>query len=170
VKTYSPLEGIYPLTQLQQAIAANPNQWRPLVFTNGCFDLLHVGHVRSLKEAKSYGKALVVGLNSDRSVRKIKPSSPNCPSRPIIEETQRAEVLASLRMVDGVVIFEETTAINVIQTLQPDIYAKGGDYSISTLPEAPAVMSYGGQIKLIQLEIPASTTNIIKRILSVNSY
>ena len=160
-------EGIYSLSQLQKAIALNPNQWRPLVFTNGCFDLIHVGHVRYLKQAKSLGKTLVVGLNSDFSVQKIKPQTSNSPPRPIVEEKQRAEVLASLKMVDAVVIFEETTAINIIKTLQPDIYVKGGDYTISTLPEAPTVMSYGGKIELVEIEIPSSTTNIINRILSV---
>lgn len=160
-------KGVYSLSQLQKAIALNPNQWRPLVFTNGCFDLIHVGHVRYLKQAKSLGKTLVVGLNSDFSVQKIKPQTSNSPPRPIVEEKQRAEVLASLKMVDGVVIFEETTAINVIKTLQPDIYVKGGDYTISTLPEAPTVMSYGGKIELVEIEIPSSTTNIINRILSV---
>ena len=160
-------QGIYSLPQLKTAIALNPNQWRPLVFTNGCFDLLHVGHVRYLKEAKSLGKTLVVGLNSDLSVQKIKPQSLDSPPRPIVPEKQRAEVLAALNMVDGVVIFAETTAINVIKNLQPDIYAKGGDYTISSLPEAPTVMSYGGKIKLVEIEIPSSTTNIINRILSV---
>lgn len=160
-------QGIYSLSQLQKAIALNIDKWRPLVFTNGCFDLLHVGHVRYLKEAKSMGKTLVVGINSDLSVQQIKPPTSDFPPRPIIEEKQRAEVVASLKMVDGVVIFEETTAINVIKTLQPDIYTKGGDYTISNLPEAPIVMSYGGKIKLVEIEIPSSTTKIINRILSV---
>ncbi len=162
-------ESIYSLSELQKVIALNPKQWRPLVFTNGCFDLIHVGHTRYLKQAKSLGKTLVVGLNSDKSVQQIKPPSPNYPPRPIIPENQRAEVLASLKVVDGVVIFEETTAINVIKALQPDIYAKGGDYSISSLPEAPTVMAYGGTIKLVEIEIPSSTTDIIKRILSVKN-
>jgi rfaE bifunctional protein nucleotidyltransferase chain/domain len=160
-------EGIYLLTQLHQAIASHPQKWRPLVFTNGCFDLIHVGHIRYLKEAKSYGKTLIVGLNSDKSVQQIKPQSPGNPSRPIIPENQRAEVLASLKVVDGVVIFEEITAINVIKYLQPDIYVKGGDYSLSTLPEATTVMAYGGKIKLVQIEIPSSTSEIIKKILAV---
>lgn len=160
-------QGIYTLSELQKAIASNPEKWRPLVFTNGCFDILHVGHVRYLKQAKSRGKTLVVGLNSDKSVQQIKPLKPNSPPRPIVEEKQRAEVLAALKMVDAVVIFAETTAINVIKTLQPDIYAKGGDYTISTLPEAETVISYGGKIELVKIEIPSSTTNIINRIISV---
>jgi rfaE bifunctional protein nucleotidyltransferase chain/domain len=156
---------VHTLKELKTAIATNPDQWRPLVFTNGCFDLIHVGHVRYLSAAKSYGKALVVGLNSDRSVNQIKPSQPGFPSRPLIPEDQRAEVLAALKPVDGVVIFSETTATQLIETLQPDIYVKGGDYTLSTLPETPAVQAYGGRIELVQVEIPTSTTGIIQRIL-----
>ena len=122
---------IYTLSQLQTVITSNPQQWRPLVFTNGCFDLLHVGHVRYLKVAKSWGKSLIVGLNSDRSVNKIKPAKPGFPSRPLITELERAEVLASLKSVDGVVIFSEATATRLIETLKPEIYVKGGDYTPS---------------------------------------
>lgn len=157
---------IYSLETLTRAIALNPEQWRPLVFTNGCFDLLHVGHIRYLQQAKSLGKTLVIGLNSDESVAKLKPASPGLPKRPIIPEEQRAELLTALIPVDGVVIFAETTANQVIATLKPEIYAKGGDYSLVTLPEAPLVQSYGGKIELIEVEIPTSTTDIIKRILA----
>jgi D-glycero-beta-D-manno-heptose 1-phosphate adenylyltransferase len=152
-------------SQLQAEINANPELWRPLVFTNGCFDLLHPGHVRYLNAAAGLGKRLVVGLNSDRSVREIKPPKPGKPSRPIITELHRAEVLAALRAVAAVVIFDEATASDTIAALQPDIYVKGGDYQISTLPEAPTVQSYGGEIKLINIEIPTSTTATIDRIL-----
>lgn len=167
MSNFNQSQGIYTLTELQLAIAKNPEQWKPLVFTNGCFDLLHVGHIRYLKRAKSLGKTLVVGLNSDTSVRQIKPNKGKLPSRPIVEENQRAEVMASLKMVDAVIIFDDTTAINLIKILQPDIYAKGGDYTIETLPEAQTVMSYGGKIELVEIEISSSTTNIINRILSV---
>lgn len=156
--------GVYALEELQQEIAANPQQWRPLVFTNGCFDLLHAGHVRYLQAARALGQRLVIGLNSDGSVRGIKPQATGLPPRPIVPEQQRAEVLAALKAVDGVVIFHEPTAIAVIQALQPDIYVKGGDYAVSTLPEAPAVQAYGGRIELIQIEIPSSTSAIIQRI------
>src|SRR3712207_3421586 len=101
------ISGLYSLRELQQAIAHYPEQWRPLVFTNGCFDLLHAGHVRYLNVAKSLGRSLVVGLNSDRSVQALKPNKPGLPPRPLVPETQRAEVLASLKCVDGVVIFSE---------------------------------------------------------------
>jgi len=159
------IPGIYNLSELLDAIAQAPSQWRPLVFTNGCFDLLHAGHVRYLQVAKSLGRSLVVGLNSDQSVKTIKPNKPGFPPRPLVPETQRAEVLATLKPVDGVVIFQETTATRLIQALQPDIYVKGGDYSQSTLPEAPVVQAYGGRIELVKVEVHTSTTALIERIL-----
>jgi rfaE bifunctional protein nucleotidyltransferase chain/domain len=159
------IPGVYSLTQLQQAIALYPDRWRPLTFTNGCFDLLHAGHVRYLNVAKSFGRSLVVGLNSDRSIQTIKPNQPGCPPRPLVPEAQRAEVLAALKPVDGVVIFSETTATALIETLQPEVYVKGGDYNPSTLPEAPVVQSYGGRIELVALEVPTSTSAIVNHIL-----
>lgn len=158
------MTAVYTLEELELAIATHPEQWRPLVFTNGCFDLLHVGHVRYLNAAKKHGLALVVGLNSDQSVRQIKPSVVGKPPRPIIPQSQRAEVLAALRAVDGVVIFNETTAHHLLETLKPDIYVKGGDYTLSTLPEAPTVQAYGGQIEFVKIEIPTSTSGIIEYI------
>lgn len=155
---------IYNLSDLKYAIAQNPEQWRPLVFTNGCFDLLHAGHVRYLQAAKAKGRALVVGLNSDRSVNQIKPKQPGYPARPLVPEHQRAEVIAALKPVNGIVIFNETTATNLILTLQPEIYVKGGDYDQATLPEAPAVQTYGGRIELVNIELPTSTTALINRI------
>ncbi|MGB3515133.1 MAG: adenylyltransferase/cytidyltransferase family protein [Elainellaceae cyanobacterium] len=161
--------GVYSLTELQAAIAREPDRWRPLVFTNGCFDLIHAGHVRYLQTAKALGRSLVVGLNSDRSIQEIKPQPAGLPQRPIVPEAERAEVLAALRSVDGVVLFSEPTATHLITTLQPDIYAKGGDYNIATLPEAPAVQHYGGRIELVQVEVPSSTSGIIQRILAAAS-
>jgi D-glycero-beta-D-manno-heptose 1-phosphate adenylyltransferase len=159
------IPGVYSLAELVQAIALHPDDWRPLVFTNGCFDLIHPGHVRYLRAAKELGRSLVVGLNSDRSVRTIKPQLPGRPARPIVPEMQRAEVLAALKPVDGVVIFAETTACRLIQVLQPDLYVKGGDYNLETLPEVPDVWAYGGDVKLITIEISSSTTAIIQSIL-----
>jgi len=157
---------IYSLETLTKAIAQKPEKWRPLVFTNGCFDLLHVGHTRYLQQAKSLGKTLIIGLNSDESVQKIKPVTPGIPKRPIIPQDQRAEILAALAVVDGVVIFTETTANQLIAALKPEIYVKGGDYNLANLPEAPLVQSYGGKIELVEVEIPTSTTGIIQRILA----
>jgi len=146
---------------LVREIEAAPEDWRPLVFTNGCFDLLHAGHVRYLKAARALGRRLVVGLNSDRSVAALKPN------RPIIAEQQRAEVLAGLRSVDAVVVFGDRTAIPLIEVLQPEIYVKGGDYELETLPEAETVLRYGGRIELIMVEVPSSTTAIVQRILQL---
>ncbi|MBD1929244.1 adenylyltransferase/cytidyltransferase family protein [Trichocoleus sp. FACHB-90] len=156
---------VYTLSEISQAIATDQSQWRPLVFTNGCFDILHAGHVRYLQIAKSFGRSLVVGLNSDRSVSAIKPHKQGLPPRPIVPQQQRAEVLAALKSVDGVVIFEDLTATSLIEALKPDIYVKGGDYSKETLPEAPDVLAYGGRIELVKVEIPTSTTALIDRIL-----
>ncbi|MGC9525910.1 MAG: adenylyltransferase/cytidyltransferase family protein [Limnospira sp.] len=156
---------LYSLASITEAIARNPERWRPLVFTNGCFDLIHAGHVRYLTRAKSLGRSLVVGLNSDRSVRAIKPPRPGYPPRPIVPEWQRAEVLGALKPVDGVVIFDDRTASHLIETLKPDIYVKGGDYTRSTLPETPAVQACGGRIQFVTVEIPSSTSGIVERIL-----
>lgn len=160
---------IYSLKELQTIINQNPENWRPLVLTNGCFDILHVGHVRYLQRAKSLGKTLVVGVNSDQSVRIIKPQTGHSPPRPIIPEQQRAEVLAALTAVEATIIFSETTAVELIKALKPDIYAKGGDYTLESLPEAKTVQNYGGKIELITVEIPTSTSEIIRKISSSDS-
>ena len=132
---------------------------KKIVFTNGCFDILHAGHVRYLTEAKKFGDILIVGLNSDASVKKLKGNS-----RPINSEQDRAEVLLGLKAVDEVVIFSEQTAENLISKIQPDIYVKGGDYNLENLPEAKIVQSYGGEVKFINLVEGRSTSNIIKKI------
>lgn len=163
------IAGVYSLEALKEAIASNSDRWRPLVFTNGCFDLLHAGHVRYLNAAKLLGRSLVVGLNSDESVRTIKPVPAGMPTRPIVPEDQRAEVLAALKAVDGVVIFPQKTASELIAALQPDIYVKGGDYKIETLPEAAIVHAYGGRVELVSIEIPSSTSGIVDRILAARS-
>ncbi|MGD1902261.1 MAG: adenylyltransferase/cytidyltransferase family protein [Geitlerinemataceae cyanobacterium] len=157
--------GLYDLDALKAEIDRDPDRWRPLVFTNGCFDLLHCGHIRYLRAAKAFGKTLVVGVNSDASVAAIKPQPDDLPPRPIVPDVQRAEAIAALKPVDGTVIFPEQTATNAIETLRPDFYVKGGDYDVESLPEAPTVMAYGGAIELVQIEIPTSTSAIIRRIL-----
>lgn len=130
-----------------------------IVFTNGCFDILHAGHVRYLAGARALGDCLIVGLNSDQSVRALKG-----PTRPVNPQDDRAEVLAALTAVDYVVIFEETTAENLVSEIQPNIYAKGGDYTIESLPESRIVTAYGGRIVLVP-EVPGrSSSNIIKKI------
>lgn len=132
---------------------------KKIVFTNGCFDILHVGHVRYLTAAKNFGDVLIVGLNTDESVKKLKGAS-----RPINNQDDRAEVLLGLKAVDHVIFFGEDTAENLIAELQPDIYVKGGDYTLETLPEAKIVQAYGGQIELVKLVAGKSTTKIIEKI------
>jgi D-glycero-beta-D-manno-heptose 1-phosphate adenylyltransferase len=152
---------VFDLAQLQMLIAQSPQDWRPLVFTNGCFDLIHVGHVRYLSAAKALGKTLVVGVNSDSSVQQLKGNT-----RPYVPEAQRAEVLAALKSVSAVVIFSELTAVKIIEVIAPDIYVKGGDYTPETLPETPAVIACGASLELIKVEIPTSTTKIVQKILN----
>ncbi|MBR5914517.1 MAG: D-glycero-beta-D-manno-heptose 1-phosphate adenylyltransferase [Selenomonadaceae bacterium] len=132
---------------------------KKIVFTNGCFDIIHVGHVRYLTTAKNFGDVLIVGLNTDESVRKLKGSS-----RPVNNQNDRAEVLLGLKAVDHVIFFGEQTAENLIAEIQPDIYVKGGDYTLETLPEAKIVQSYGGRVELVNLVAGKSTTNIIEKI------
>lgn len=133
-----------------------------IVFTNGCFDILHAGHVRYLASARAMGDCLIVGLNTDQSVQALKGES-----RPINHEQDRAEVLSALRAVDYVVLFGEPTAQRLIGEIKPAIYVKGGDYTVETLPEAKIVHAYGGQIKLVSLVQGRSSTNIINKMKSV---
>lgn len=143
---------------------------KKVVFTNGCFDLLHLGHVRYLEEARALGDVLVLGLNSDDSVRQLKG-----PQRPLVNQQERAEMMSALRPIDHVVIFEELTADSILEALKPEIYVKGGDYSLADassasdkpLPEAPTVRAYGGQIVLIPFLPGHSTSDLIRKILRV---
>lgn len=130
-----------------------------VVFTNGCFDILHAGHVRYLEKARALGDCLVLGLNSDASVLRLKG-----PSRPVNREEDRAEVVGALKSVDYVTVFDEPTASELIALVKPAVYAKGGDYTLDTLPEAKIVQSYGGEVAFIDLVEGRSTTNIIEKI------
>ena len=132
-----------------------------LVMTNGCFDLLHVGHLGCLKEARQRGDLLVVGLNDDGSTRRVKG-----PGRPLMVQEDRAELLAALECVDYVVIFSESTAERLVRVLKPDIYVKGGDYRVDELPEARAVAEYGGEIHLSPLTPGRSTSDLITTIVA----
>jgi len=130
-----------------------------VVFTNGCFDLLHVGHVRSLEQARGLGDRLVVGINSDASVRRIKG-----PARPIVPARQRAEVLAALACVDWVVVFGEPTPLRLIRALRPDVLAKGGDWKLDAIVGRDDVLSWGGSVRRLR-EVPGvRTTTIARRI------
>ena len=129
-----------------------------VVFTNGCFDILHAGHVRYLAAARALGDVLILGLNSDASVRRLKGET-----RPVNSEADRAEVVGALASVDYVVIFGEDTAEELIAKVQPAVYAKGGDYTLETLPEARIVESYGGEVAFIPLVAGKSTTGMIAK-------
>jgi rfaE bifunctional protein nucleotidyltransferase chain/domain len=145
--------------QITEVVRNSKAAGKTLVFTNGCFDIIHAGHVRYLAEAKKLGDYLIVGLNSDRSVKELKG-----PNRPINHQDDRAEVIAALAAVDYVVIFDERTAENLINEVKPDIYVKGGDYCIEDIPEASIVANNGGKTVLIP-EVPGrSSTNMIKKI------
>ncbi len=134
---------------------------KKLVWTNGCFDILHAGHVLLLEQAKDFGDVLVVGMNSDTSVRKLKGKD-----RPFNNQNIRAKVLSALRAVDYVVIFKGLTPIPVLARLKPDIYVKGGDYTVDTVnqDERRLVESYGGIVKTVGLSRGLSTTALAKRI------
>ena len=136
-----------------------------VVFTNGCFDILHAGHVRYLAASRQLGDRLIVGLNSDRSVKSFKGAD-----RPINCQDDRAEVLAALAAVDHVVIFDDRTAEGLVAEIKPDIYVKGGDYRLGDLPEAKIVASYGGRTVLVP-EVPGrSSSNIIGKIKETASF
>ncbi len=147
----------------REELAAAVLEWRKqnkiVVLTNGCFDILHIGHLYLLNKAKLFGDVLLVGINSDRSVAKLKGKE-----RPIVNEKERAEIISSLRMVDYVSIFDEDTAIELIKAAEPDIYVKGGDYNLDNLPEAPTVSAIGGTIKFIEFLPRKSSTGLIDKI------
>ncbi len=151
--------------RLREIVAQAKRQGHRVVWTNGCFDLLHVGHILYLEKARSLGDLLVVGLNSDASVRATKG-----PTRPIVQESQRAKLLASLSCVDYVVIFDEESPKQLIADLRPDVYVKGGDYTLDTInqEERRIVESYGGEIALLPGAEGMSTTNLIEKILKVH--
>lgn len=132
---------------------------KSVVFTNGCFDILHVGHVRYLQEAKECGDLLVVALNSDKSVKKLKGNE-----RPVQTEQDRAEILAALKAVDYTVIFEEDTPLKVIQQIKPDILVKGGDWPIEKIVGAQDVIRNGGEVRSLQFVDGRSTSNLVNKI------
>lgn len=135
-----------------------------IIFTNGCFDILHSGHVKYLNQAKEFGDVLIIGLNSDESIKRLKG-----PERPINSEFDRLQVLSGLSSVDHVVVFEEDTPMNLIKKVKPDLFVKGGDYTRDTLPEASLVEGMGGEVKIVPLVNGRSTTNVIKKFEQIES-
>lgn len=130
--------------ELAQIVGDAKLAGKTVVFTNGCFDILHVGHVRYLQAARALGQMLVVGVNTDDSVRRLKG-----PDRPVNSECDRVEVLAALECVDYVTLFNEDTPVELIRAIQPDVDVKGGDYSVEDMPEAEVMRSIGGRVEII---------------------
>ena len=150
---------IIPRSEITALVESLKAQTKKIVFTNGCFELLHAGHVRYLTEARAQGDCLIVGLNADRSVNQIKG-----PHRPLIPEDQRAEVLAALFCVSYVVLFEEPDPLTLIEAIKPDVLVKGADWSEDDIIGAGLVRSYGGRVFRVALVGGISTTEIIRRI------
>ncbi|SFG65277.1 D-glycero-beta-D-manno-heptose 1-phosphate adenylyltransferase [Pontibacter chinhatensis] len=150
---------IYTLPQLLKQVQAWREQGQKIVFTNGCFDLLHLGHVDYLEKAKQLGDKLVLGLNTDASISRIKG-----PSRPLQDEMSRARVMASLLFIDAVVHFDEDTPLKLIEAVQPDILVKGDDYAVEQIVGHEVVQARGGSVMTVPLVKGYSTTNIVRKI------
>ncbi len=154
---------IFSINKLQISL----NNWRvsglKIVFTNGCFDIIHRGHIEYLLKAKSFGDILVVGLNSDLSVKKLKGNK-----RPIIGESDRAFILSNLIGVDGVIIFNDETPLQLISKILPDILVKGGDYLVENIVGKDIVVKNGGKVFTVPLTKGKSTTNIFNKICKLN--
>jgi rfaE bifunctional protein nucleotidyltransferase chain/domain len=146
-------------TELISRVAAERAAGSVIILTNGCFDLIHAGHIRYLNGAKELGGFLIVGLNSDRQVEHLKGSG-----RPYISEIERAEIIASLRSVDAVTIFDEPTVNELIDDIRPDIHAKGTDYTIDSVPERERVRALGGRVAIVGDPKDHSSTDLIKTI------
>jgi D-beta-D-heptose 7-phosphate kinase/D-beta-D-heptose 1-phosphate adenosyltransferase len=152
------VEKILGLDRLETRIA----EWRAagetIVFTNGCFDLLHVGHVTLLEECHRFGTRLVLGLNSDASVRRLKG-----PTRPVVGENERARVMAALAAVDAVVLFDEDTPLELIRAVRPDVLVKGGDYEVATVVGHADVLAAGGRVEIVKTVEGYSTSNLVRK-------
>ncbi len=149
----------YSLLRLKKIVAAARKKGKIIVLANGCFDLIHVGHIRYLKEAKKMGDILVLALNSDSSIRNLKGEG-----RPLLDENERVKIMSSMSFVDYITVFEETTVEKVLLTLKPDIHAKGSDYTEETVPERETVRSYGGGIVITGGPKVRSTSELIEHI------
>lgn len=156
----TPMAKVLALPALRRRLAAHRRAGERIVFTNGVFDLLHPGHVRYLRAARRLGDVLVVGLNSDRSVRRLGKGA----GRPLVRERDRAEVLAALEMVDYVTIFRQDTPYALIKATRPDVLVKGGDWPVARIVGADLVLARGGTVKSLRFAPGYSTTSLIKKI------
>jgi D-beta-D-heptose 7-phosphate kinase/D-beta-D-heptose 1-phosphate adenosyltransferase len=153
---------IYPKEKLKKEVEQLQREGKKVVFTNGCFDILHVGHTRYLQEAKKLGDVLIIAVNSDASTKAIKGEE-----RPLIPEGERADVVASLEAVDYVTIFSELTPLELIEYIKPDILVKGGDWAEEQVVGRESVKKWGGCVVIVPETKGASTTNIVEKILKV---
>jgi rfaE bifunctional protein nucleotidyltransferase chain/domain len=151
---------IHTLDTLLPALEKQRQAGRTIVFTNGCFDLLHAGHIEVLEEARSLGDFLVVAMNTDASVSRIKG-----PLRPIVPEGRRARVMAALEAVDAVILFDEPTPLELIVSTKPDVLVKGGDWDVSSIVGAPFILERGGEVLSIPLIPDSSTTGLVEMII-----
>lgn len=151
---------ILDLPALQAAVTALRSKKKKIVFANGCFDVLHVGHVRYLRGAKALGDVLVVGVNSDASMRHIKD-----PGRPLMSETARSRLVAALESVDYVIVFADPTVGPLLDVLRPDIHAKGTDYTPESVPERDVVRKYGGAVAIVGDPKNHSTSDVIQQVI-----
>ncbi len=143
--------------RLMARVAIERRNKKRIVLANGCFDLFHVGHIRYLTGAKELGECLIVGINSDEQVRKLKGGN-----RPFMPENERAEIVSALKCVDFVTIFPEPTVEELIRAIRPDFHAKGTDYTVNTVPEREIVREYGGQVAIVGDPKDHSSTNLIE--------
>ncbi|MFY9271019.1 MAG: D-glycero-beta-D-manno-heptose 1-phosphate adenylyltransferase [Candidatus Manganitrophaceae bacterium] len=160
MKTGLKIKKIQTLPTLRKKIRALQKSGKKVVFTNGCFDLLHVGHIRYLAAARALGDCLVVGVNSDASVRRLKG-----PTRPIVPHRERLEVLAALSLIDHIILFNDDTPARVIDALIPDVLVKGGDWALNEIIGRETVERHGGKVVRIKTVPGASTTGLVERIL-----
>jgi len=147
------------LSRLGKIVASERAAGKVVVLANGCFDIFHVGHIRYLREAKARGDLLIVALNSDKSVKKLKGMG-----RPILPQAERAEILAAFSFVDYITIFDEPTVEKILRQLKPDIHAKGSDYTEESVPERETVREYGGRVAIVGGPKVRNTSDIIQRI------
>ena len=159
--SYSTSEKVLELEQLRMRVRNWRESGETIVFTNGCFDILHVGHITLLEECRRFGSKLVLGLNADDSISRLKG-----PERPIVKERERARVMAALAAIDAVVLFTEDTPLELIRAIQPDVLVKGGDYSIDTVVGAEDVIAAGGRVEIVPTVQGHSTTNIVNKMKS----
>ncbi|RAP33524.1 D-glycero-beta-D-manno-heptose 1-phosphate adenylyltransferase [Candidatus Marinamargulisbacteria bacterium SCGC AG-410-N11] len=159
---YKKLLSLNDLNQVTRTLKLKSSS-NKIVFTNGCFDIIHAGHVQYLEDAKQLGDILIVAVNSDESIQRIKGTS-----RPIICQEHRISVLNALNMIDYLIMFDTDTPIPIIESIQPDIHVKGGDYTEDELPESTIIREYGGSIKILPLVPDLSTSKIIEKIIKIS--